>query len=116
MHTFRAAQPALLYLSPACIFSVLLLAAARGEVSDLLAYTEESESSEKRENDEQDRDSEVSDEEGDAHKAKGANTSENGQTLERKTEEVLNGQAGDATAWKRRTTRSTAKLAEPQAL
>ncbi|KAI8912931.1 peptidase A22B, signal peptide peptidase, partial [Powellomyces hirtus] len=38
MHNFKAAQPALLYLSPACIFSVLLTGLARGELKHVLAY------------------------------------------------------------------------------
>jgi hypothetical protein len=38
MHTFRAAQPALLYLSPACIGSVVLCALARGELKALWAF------------------------------------------------------------------------------
>ncbi|KAI9203093.1 signal peptide peptidase-domain-containing protein [Polychytrium aggregatum] len=49
MHTFQAAQPALLYLSPACIFSVLITAAIRGELADVFAFapaTEESKSPE----------------------------------------------------------------------
>ncbi|KAF9425615.1 hypothetical protein BGZ94_007379 [Podila epigama] len=41
MHTFKAAQPALLYLSPACIFSVLLTGLARGEIKEVFAYTSE---------------------------------------------------------------------------
>jgi len=41
MHTFRAAQPALLYLVPACLGSSFLLALLRGDVSSLLSYTEE---------------------------------------------------------------------------
>jgi len=40
MHTFQAAQPALLYLVPACLGSSFLLAVIRGEVSLLLAYDE----------------------------------------------------------------------------
>ncbi|KAJ2608766.1 hypothetical protein H4S08_004325 [Coemansia sp. RSA 1365] len=40
MHVFKAAQPALLYLSPACTFAVLLTAYARGEVKEAFAYTE----------------------------------------------------------------------------
>jgi len=43
MHTFQAAQPALLYLVPACIGSSFGTAVLRGEVSALLAYTEEKE-------------------------------------------------------------------------
>ncbi|GAA5870901.1 hypothetical protein JCM1840_002725 [Sporobolomyces johnsonii] len=38
MHTFRAAQPALLYLSPACVGSVVLTAWARGEVKDMWGW------------------------------------------------------------------------------
>ncbi|KAI7822122.1 signal peptide peptidase-domain-containing protein [Kickxella alabastrina] len=41
MHTFKAAQPALLYLSPACILSVVLTGLARGEISQVFAYAEE---------------------------------------------------------------------------
>jgi len=41
MHVFKAAQPALLYLVPACIGSSMLLAIARGEVNLLLSYEEE---------------------------------------------------------------------------
>jgi len=41
MHVFRAAQPALLYLVPACLGSSMLLALVRGEVGALVAYTEE---------------------------------------------------------------------------
>lgn len=42
MHTFRAAQPALLYLSPACIGSVVLCALMRGELSELWAFDDAS--------------------------------------------------------------------------
>lgn len=40
---FQAAQPALLYLVPACLGSSFLCALVRGEVSVLLAYSEEEE-------------------------------------------------------------------------
>jgi minor histocompatibility antigen H13 len=46
MLTFNAAQPALLYLVPACLGSSFLCAFLRGEVSDLLAYSEEEEEEE----------------------------------------------------------------------
>ena len=46
MHVFKAAQPALLYLSPACILSALITAAARGEIKELFEYTTEEESEE----------------------------------------------------------------------
>jgi minor histocompatibility antigen H13 len=42
MHTFKAAQPALLYLSPACIGSVILCALARGELAQLWAFDDAS--------------------------------------------------------------------------
>eukprot|EP00934_Nitzschia_sp_Nitz4_P005196 Nitzschia sp. Nitz4//scaffold217_size45653//6293//7489//NITZ4_007218-RA/size45653-processed-gene-0.24-mRNA-1//-1//CDS//3329542219//5186//frame0 len=43
MIQFHAAQPALLYLVPACLGSSFLCAASRGEVKELLAYSEEEE-------------------------------------------------------------------------
>lgn len=48
MYTWNAAQPALLYLVPACLGSSLLTAAVRGELSQLFAYTEEEETAEKK--------------------------------------------------------------------
>ncbi|KAH7108110.1 signal peptide peptidase-domain-containing protein [Auriculariales sp. MPI-PUGE-AT-0066] len=47
MHTFRAAQPALLYLSPACIISFFATAWALGELKQALAY-DDGEEDEKR--------------------------------------------------------------------
>merc|ERR1711957_432587 len=46
---FQAAQPALLYLVPACLGSSFLCAIVRGEVSLLLAYSEEEEEEEEEE-------------------------------------------------------------------
>lgn len=46
MITFKAAQPALLYLVPACLVSSFLTAMRRGEVKALLAYSEEVEEEE----------------------------------------------------------------------
>ena len=43
MHVFKAAQPALLYLSPAGILSVLLTALVRGEIAAVFAFTTEPE-------------------------------------------------------------------------
>ena len=43
---FEAAQPALLYLVPACLISSLGCAAIKGEMSELLAYSEEKEEEE----------------------------------------------------------------------
>ncbi|KAJ3040822.1 hypothetical protein HDV00_010437 [Rhizophlyctis rosea] len=54
MHTFQAAQPALLYLSPACIFSALITAAARGEIKELFAFSP-AESSKKDKNDKKEK-------------------------------------------------------------
>jgi len=41
MHFFDAAQPALLYLVPACVGASMLMAGARGEFKTLLNYSEE---------------------------------------------------------------------------
>jgi len=49
MHTFQAAQPALLYLVPACLGSSIILALMRGEVTELLAYKEETKEEIKKE-------------------------------------------------------------------
>lgn len=48
MHTYRAAQPALLYLSPACIGSVILCAAIRGELKDFWGFDDGSKISSKK--------------------------------------------------------------------
>jgi len=48
MHVFQAAQPALLYLVPACMGSSFLAAVLRGEVKELLAYSEEQEKDAKK--------------------------------------------------------------------
>ena len=42
MYYFNAAQPALLYLVPACLGASLLMAAATGKFNALCAYDEES--------------------------------------------------------------------------
>lgn len=46
---WEAAQPALLYLVPACLGSSLLCALVRGELKELFAYSEEEEEEEKEE-------------------------------------------------------------------
>lgn len=46
MIQFKAAQPALLYLVPACLGSSFLTALARGEVKTILAYSEETDEKE----------------------------------------------------------------------
>lgn len=46
MIQFKAAQPALLYLVPACLGSSFLCAVVRGEVKELLEYSEEEEGEE----------------------------------------------------------------------
>jgi len=48
MIVFDAAQPALLYLVPACLGSSLLCATLRGELKELFAYSEEEEEEEER--------------------------------------------------------------------
>lgn len=49
MIAFEAAQPALLYLVPACLGSSLLCAAVRGELKELFDYSEEEEEEEGKE-------------------------------------------------------------------
>lgn len=46
MIVFNAAQPALLYLVPACLGSSLICALVRGELAELFAYSEEEEEEE----------------------------------------------------------------------
>lgn len=46
MITFQAAQPALLYLVPACLGSSFICAIVRGELKELLSYSEEEEEEE----------------------------------------------------------------------
>ncbi|OWZ65398.1 hypothetical protein AYX15_03121 [Cryptococcus neoformans] len=48
MHHFQRAQPALLYLSPACTLGPILLAFARGEIKNLWTYNESSEEENKK--------------------------------------------------------------------
>jgi len=47
MHFFKHAQPALLYLSPACIISSLLCAVIRGDLKAFFEYNDESEEEKK---------------------------------------------------------------------
>jgi minor histocompatibility antigen H13 len=55
MIVFEAAQPALLYLVPACLGSSLTCAFVRGEVKELFAYSEEEEESEELADDKKDK-------------------------------------------------------------
>ena len=55
MIVFEAAQPALLYLVPACLGSSLLCAAARGEMKALFDYSEEEEEEEAESKDDADK-------------------------------------------------------------
>jgi minor histocompatibility antigen H13 len=43
MHTFQAAQPALLYLSPACIFSVLITGLAKNQLKAVFEFSSQTE-------------------------------------------------------------------------
>ncbi|CAG8457593.1 10707_t:CDS:2 [Paraglomus brasilianum] len=56
MHTFKAAQPALLYLSPACILSVLLTGLVKGQLNAPSPVVKTESSSEGREEDAKDDD------------------------------------------------------------
>eukprot|EP00794_Sanderia_malayensis_P004914 gene4914-5561_t len=55
MHFFKAAQPALLYLVPACIGSALIVAIIKGEVSDLFKYEDHPEDMIKKDGDNDDK-------------------------------------------------------------
>jgi len=48
MHTFQAAQPALLYLVPFCIGTSLLTAVTKGQLGTLLSYSEEQKKTENK--------------------------------------------------------------------
>eukprot|EP00033_Pygsuia_biforma_P002331 GCRY01002579.1.p1 GENE.GCRY01002579.1~~GCRY01002579.1.p1 ORF type:complete len:422 (+),score=86.10 GCRY01002579.1:104-1369(+) len=63
MHYFQAAQPALLYLVPCCLGSVLLLALIRSELSLLFSYSEEPTEEEKEEEEEEKNETKASVEE-----------------------------------------------------
>jgi minor histocompatibility antigen H13 len=56
MFVFNAAQPALLYLVPACLGSALITAFVRGEFKELLAYSEEEEEEEEENKKEKEKD------------------------------------------------------------
>lgn len=43
MHVFKTAQPALLYLVPACLGTPILLALVRGELKNLFTYQDHTE-------------------------------------------------------------------------
>lgn len=49
MHHFQAAQPALLYLSPACVGSVSIVALVRGEWKDVWKWSDGDENEEQQE-------------------------------------------------------------------
>ena len=49
MHNFKAAQPALLYLSPACIGSVAIASYIRGEFKEVWTWTAEEDKEDKAE-------------------------------------------------------------------
>ncbi|KAI9291011.1 hypothetical protein K502DRAFT_321806 [Neoconidiobolus thromboides FSU 785] len=48
MHTFKAAQPALLYLSPACIAAPLIVAFSKNQIKELFAFEADEESKNKK--------------------------------------------------------------------
>jgi minor histocompatibility antigen H13 len=48
LHVFKHGQPALLYIVPYLIISVLLIAMVKGDLGELLAYNEEQKSEEEK--------------------------------------------------------------------
>jgi len=75
MIRFQAAQPALLYLVPACLLSSMGVALVRGEVKELFAYTEET--PEEEENEEGDSEGEGEKKEEESEKVEGDSKKEN---------------------------------------
>jgi minor histocompatibility antigen H13 len=61
MIQFNAAQPALLYLVPACLLSSWICAVVKGELRELFAYSEEEEEEEKEEDSKKDEDAKKDD-------------------------------------------------------
>ncbi|RHZ89160.1 hypothetical protein Glove_18g172 [Diversispora epigaea] len=55
MHTFKAAQPALLYLSPACILSVLTTGLFKNQLREVFTYSTEEKDGNKNEKDKKDK-------------------------------------------------------------
>ncbi|GAA5893947.1 aspartic endopeptidase [Sporobolomyces salmoneus] len=76
MHTFKAAQPALLYLSPACIGSVTLLALVRGESKELWGWEDGEEERKERERKEKEAETTKKDKEKSGSDAKKRDTEE----------------------------------------
>jgi len=71
MHLFKHAQPALLYLVPACIATPLLVALIRGEIKSLFAYEDHpEEKSEKKDKKEKDANGNTSNKKKDSKKSK----------------------------------------------
>ena len=67
---FQAAQPALLYLVPACLGSSLLCAVVRGELKELFDYSEEEEEQEEDKKEEDEKKTEGEEEKKETKKAK----------------------------------------------
>jgi minor histocompatibility antigen H13 len=65
MIQFKAAQPALLYLVPACLGSSFLCAVVRGEVTALLEYSEEEEEEQEEKKDGEEKEEESGDKKND---------------------------------------------------
>lgn len=56
MNIFEAAQPALIYLVPFCLLTVMGLALAKGELKEVWDYTEEDEEADDKEKDAKSKD------------------------------------------------------------
>lgn len=74
MHFFRKAQPALLYLSPACVGAVVFVAWTRGEVREAWEWCE----GEKEEDEENEKEKKVPKEVGNGDKFDKGEEEENG--------------------------------------
>lgn len=73
MHFFKAAQPALLYLSPACTGAVFLTAAVRGEFKQVWSWTDGEEEEKEKEDEKKGRRSGTNKEDGKGSKPRRSN-------------------------------------------
>lgn len=55
MHVFKAAQPALLYLSPACVGAIALTALRRGEWAAVWGWSDDEDEEDKEEEEKNDK-------------------------------------------------------------
>lgn len=98
MHIFKAAQPALLYLSPSCAFAALLTAIVRGELPALWAYKEISKEDRlEKDKEKEEEEKDEGEEEGQTSGVAGAEVKYEAQAIKKKIAGVqpVSGNGGD---------------------